>query len=70
VGVHLVREHAADLEPLDVVRDPLCLLLDVLERRFVALLAGEFVQLVGIAQRGLDPVERVDDGLERCALAP
>jgi hypothetical protein len=69
VRVHRTREHALELEPLELARDTLDLTDQIRERRRVALLARELVQLGGFLERLADAPERADDGLERCALA-
>ena len=67
--VHLAREHAAELEQLELLGDACDLADDVGERARVLLLARELVQLAGFVERLLDAVQRRDDGLELGALA-
>jgi hypothetical protein len=70
VRVHLAREHAAELEQLELFRQVLDLADDVAERARVFFLASELVQLAGLVERLLDAVQRRDDGFELGALAP
>jgi hypothetical protein len=69
VCVHLAREHAAELENLDFLREALHLLDEVGERALVVFLARELVQLCSFVERLLDSAQRADDGLELGALA-
>jgi hypothetical protein len=69
VRVHLAGEHAAELEPLEVLADSAELADHVAERGVVIFLDGERVQLRGLVQRLADAVELVDDGFELGALA-
>ena len=67
--VHLAREHAAELEQLELLRDVLDLADEIAERALVLFLACEVVQLAGLVERLLDAVQRRDDAFELCALA-
>jgi hypothetical protein len=69
VRVHLAREHAAELEYLELLRQVLDLAYDVAEGAGVVFLARELVQLAGFVERLLDAVQRSDDGFELGALA-
>jgi hypothetical protein len=69
VRVHLAREHAAELESLELLRQALDLADDVAERAGVFFLARELVQLAGFVERLLDAVQSRDDGFELGALA-
>jgi hypothetical protein len=64
VRVHLAREHAAELEHLELFRQVLDLADDVAERAGVFFLARELVQLAGLVERLLDSAQRRNDGLE------
>jgi hypothetical protein len=69
VCVHLAREHAAELETLDLLglaRDEID---DVLESAFVLFLGRQLVELAGLVERLLDAIQRGNDGLELGALA-
>jgi hypothetical protein len=69
VRVHLAREHAAELESFELLRQAFDLANDVAERAGVLLLARELVQLAGFVERLLDAVQSSDDGFEPGALA-
>jgi hypothetical protein len=69
VGVHLAREHAAELEHLELLRQALDLPDEIAERAFVLFLARELVQLAGLVERLLDAAQRRDDAFELGALA-
>ena len=69
VRVHLAREHAAELEHLELFRQVLDLTDDIVERARVFFLARELVELAGLVERLLDAVQRPDDGFELGALS-
>jgi hypothetical protein len=69
VRVHLAREHAAELEQLELLRQVADLANDVTERARVLFLARELVKLAGFVEGLVDAVQRRDDGLELGALA-
>jgi hypothetical protein len=69
VRVHFAREHAAELEHLELLRQVLDLPHDVAERARVVFLARKLVQLAGFVERLLDAVQSCDDGFELGALA-
>jgi len=69
VRVHLAREHAAELEYLELLRQIFDLADDVAERARVFFFASELVQLAGFVERLLDAVQSGDDGFELGALA-
>jgi hypothetical protein len=68
VRVHLAREHAAELEGLDLLGLALDEIDDVLESALVLLLGGELVQLAGLIEGLLDAIQRRDDAVELGAL--
>jgi hypothetical protein len=70
VRIHLAREHALELELLDVLLDGGEVALHIAHGRFVVLLDREVQQLAGIAEAVADCVQRGDDGIELGALAP
>jgi hypothetical protein len=55
---------------LELLRDTLYLADDVSKRALVLLFGRELVQPRGLVESLVDAAERVDDGLERRALAP
>jgi hypothetical protein len=69
VRVHLPREHAAELEYLELLRQVRDLAHDIAERAGVFFLARELVQLASLVERLLDAVQSSDDGFELGALA-
>jgi hypothetical protein len=69
VRVHLAREHAAELEHLELFRQVLDLADDVAERVGIIFLARELVKLARLVERSLDAVQRGNDGVELGALA-
>jgi hypothetical protein len=69
VRVHLAREHALELEQLELLGDALDLADDVGERARVLLFARELLELVGFVERFRDAVESGDYGFELGALA-
>jgi phosphate uptake regulator len=69
VRIHLAREHAAELEQLELLREVFDLADEIVERARVFFLARELVELAGLVERLLDAVQRGDDGLELRALA-
>jgi len=69
VRVHLAREHAAELEQLELLREARDLPGEIAERALVLFLACEVVQLAGLVERLLDAVQGRDDAFELCALA-
>jgi hypothetical protein len=70
VRIHLAGEHPRELEVLELLRDTLYLADDVSKRALVLLFGRELVQPRGLVESLVDAAERVDDGLERRALAP
>jgi hypothetical protein len=68
VRVHLAREHALELELLDLAVDALEVGLDGPGRAFVGFGLGEVEQLARLGQVRGEPVERADDALEPGAL--
>jgi hypothetical protein len=69
VRVHLAREHALELELLDLAVDALEVGLDGPGRAFVGFGLGEVEQLARLGQVRGEPVERGDDAVEPGALA-
>jgi hypothetical protein len=67
--VHLAREHAPELEDLELLRDAFDELDDVREGVGILLLARELVQLASFVERLPDLVQRRNDGLELGPLA-
>ena len=69
VRVHLAREHAAELEALELLRDASDLTDHVGERVLSCSSAASSCSSRGLAERFVDAPERADDGFERRALA-
>jgi hypothetical protein len=70
IGVHLAREHAAELEPLHARLEALQVALDFGCRCGVVFFDGEGQEFVGISQAVRNLVEPDDDLLQRRPLLP
>ncbi len=69
VRVHLAREHAPELELVDLLAHAFDVGLDGARRRLVLFALGQLEQLAGLAEARAQLVEHVDDALELGAFA-
>jgi len=68
--IHLAGEHPAELEPLDLLLDLVDVGADGTHELGIAFRFRKLEQFLRLGEAVLEPVERLDDGLEACTLAP
>ena len=68
-GIHRIAEHAPELEVADAGGDRRDVLFNGLERRVIALGAGQLEQFTAVGERHVERGQRADDAVEQLALA-